>query len=233
VGVEAGTTFFGRSQVVDPLGTVLAQGDDASETLIYAEVDLELARQKTKEPGEGQYAVRLFADRRPELYGPLTEGAWEAGRRLPDDRPTVAGTVYESDATIEPHVYRALRRAIGWSDPALSDADLRAALARTWNVVVRNGDRVVGIGRLLDDGALYATIWDMIVDPECQRRGIGRAILDALLARASARTIVALVATPHGRPLYESMGFALESNGSVGMLMRPGDGVLPPVGEVR
>lgn len=133
------------------------------------------------------------------------------------------GIVYESDATIEPHVYRALRRAIGWSDPALDDATLGAALDCTWNVAACSGDRVVGIGRLLDDGALYATIWDMIVDPEYQRRGIGRAILKVMLARASARTIVALVATPAGRPLYESMGFALESNGSVGLLLRPGD----------
>lgn len=133
-----------------------------------------------------------------------------------------AGTVYEQDASIEPRTYRALRRAIGWFDPALDDASLGAALDRTWNVVARNDDRVVGIGRLLDDGALYATIWDMIVDPDYQQRGVGRALLDLMLARAAARTIVALVATPHGRPLYESVGFALESNGSVGMLMRPG-----------
>jgi predicted amidohydrolase len=73
VGVENGTTFFGCSQVVDPFGTVLALAGDSGESLLVAEVDLELAREKTKEPGEGQYAVRLFADRRPELYGPLTD----------------------------------------------------------------------------------------------------------------------------------------------------------------
>ncbi|MEP6812686.1 MAG: carbon-nitrogen hydrolase family protein [Actinomycetota bacterium] len=80
VGVERGTTFFGSSQVVDPFGTVIALADDTGESLILAEVELELAREKTKEPGEGEYAVRLFADRRPELYGPLAEGSWEAGR---------------------------------------------------------------------------------------------------------------------------------------------------------
>ena len=73
VGTESGARFFGRSQVVDPLGTVVAQADDASESLIVADIDLELARNKTKEPGAGQYAVRLFSDRRPELYGPITK----------------------------------------------------------------------------------------------------------------------------------------------------------------
>jgi predicted amidohydrolase len=80
VGSEGGATFFGCSQVVDPFGAVIALADDAGESLIVADVDLELAREKTKEPGAGQYAVRLFADRRPELYGSLAEGAWEPGR---------------------------------------------------------------------------------------------------------------------------------------------------------
>jgi predicted amidohydrolase len=75
VGVEAGTAFYGCSQIVDPFGTVIALADDASESLIVADIDLALAREKTKEPGEGQYAVRLFADRRPELYGPLADGS--------------------------------------------------------------------------------------------------------------------------------------------------------------
>ena len=45
--------------------------------------------------------------------------------------------------------------------------------------------------------------------------------LERLLARASRRTIVALVATPSGRPLYEEYGFRTEDSGSVGMLLRP------------
>ena len=83
VGSEGGATFFGCSQVVDPFGAVIALADDAGESLIVADVDLELAREKTKEPGAGQYAVRLFADRRPELYGSLAEGVSEPGRSGP------------------------------------------------------------------------------------------------------------------------------------------------------
>lgn len=72
VGTEGGTTFFGRSQIIDPLGRVLAEADETEQALLVADVDLELARQKTKQPGDGEYAVRLFADRRPELYGEIT-----------------------------------------------------------------------------------------------------------------------------------------------------------------
>jgi GNAT superfamily N-acetyltransferase len=127
----------------------------------------------------------------------------------------------EAGTRLEVAEYRRLRAAIGWRTPPVDDATLQAALDRTWNVVAREGDEIVGLGRLLDDGALYATVWDMIVVPEAQRRGIGTAILERLLERAAERTIVALVATPAGRPLYERFGFRSESDGSVPMLLRP------------
>ncbi len=117
--------------------------------------------------------------------------------------------------------YCRFREAVGWVQPPVHHAELQGALDATWNVVAREDGELVGIGRLLDDGALYATIWDMIVLPGQQRHGVGRAILERLLARASRRTIVALVATPSGRPLYEEYGFRTEDSGSVGMLLRP------------
>lgn len=69
-GTEAGTTFFGWSQIIDPLGRRLAEAG-ADVAVATAELDLELARAKTKAPGSGGYHVSLFADRRPELYEPL------------------------------------------------------------------------------------------------------------------------------------------------------------------
>jgi predicted amidohydrolase len=70
-GDERGTTFFGWSQIVDPGGRRIAQAGD-EETVVVADLDLDLARAKTRRPGEGGYQVRLFDDRRPELYGPVT-----------------------------------------------------------------------------------------------------------------------------------------------------------------
>jgi 5-aminopentanamidase len=69
-GREQGTTFFGWSQIVDPGGRRLAEAGDRPE-VITAQLELELARAKTKEPGDGDYSVRLFGDRRPDLYAPL------------------------------------------------------------------------------------------------------------------------------------------------------------------
>ena len=72
VGKERWAEFCGRSQIVDPHGTRLAEADEAEETLLVADVELEKARDKDYViPGD--YELYLFGDRRPELYGLLVE----------------------------------------------------------------------------------------------------------------------------------------------------------------
>jgi predicted amidohydrolase len=70
-GTERGTSFFGWSQIVDPGGRRIAQAGE-EPTVVVADLDLDLARAKDRRPGDGGYEVRLFDDRRPELYGPVT-----------------------------------------------------------------------------------------------------------------------------------------------------------------
>ena len=130
-------------------------------------------------------------------------------------------TNLEAGARIDVADYLRLRDAVGWRSAALDDAAVQAALDRTWNVVAREDGAVVGLGRLLEDGAFYGTIWDVIVVPEAQRRGIGTAILERLLEQAGERSIVALVASPAGKPLYERYGFTSDDGRGVAMLMRP------------
>ena len=130
-------------------------------------------------------------------------------------------TELEDDARLEAADYLRLREAVGWRSVDCDAAVLQNALDLTWNVVAREEGEVVGIGRLLDDGAFYATVWDVIVLPEAQRRGIGTAILERLLERAAGRSIVALVASLAGRPLYERYGFTSDDGRGVAMLMRP------------
>ena len=121
---------------------------------------------------------------------------------------------------LAPAEYRRLRAATGWPDPALDDAALGETLGATWNVTARADDgALVGMGRLQDDG-LYASIWDMIVLPDQRRQGIGRELLDRMLARCRGRSLVALVATPYGAPMYRAAGFSEESRGSIALFRR-------------
>jgi GNAT superfamily N-acetyltransferase len=117
--------------------------------------------------------------------------------------------------------YRALRADAGWSAPRASDEQLERALASSWNVCARTGrGELVGMGRLIEDGAVYASLWDMIVRSDHRRRGVGSAILEALMRRAGDRDLVSLVATELGAPLYRRAGFAERSRGSTAMVWR-------------
>ncbi len=72
VGVERGTRFIGRSQVVSPDGKFIAQADGESETILYAEIDVRQARQKKVIFEPGVFELDPVGGRRPELYGDLT-----------------------------------------------------------------------------------------------------------------------------------------------------------------
>lgn len=119
--------------------------------------------------------------------------------------------------------YLRLRRDAGLSPRTEKQAT--AALPGSWAVchVVADNGEVVGMGRLLGDGGWYFHVVDMAVLPAHQRRGLGDAILGALLDRVRAEApgaYVNLLADPPGRRLYERHGFAETAPESVGMALR-------------
>jgi predicted amidohydrolase len=72
-GNERGYSFAGRSKIVGPSGKAISQASADKEEIIYGEIDLEQARQKHLTTIPGEYEVDRFKDRRPELYGKITE----------------------------------------------------------------------------------------------------------------------------------------------------------------
>jgi predicted amidohydrolase len=83
VGKERGATFAGRSKIVDASGKTLSMASTGREEIIYGEVDLELARTKHLAIQPGQHEVDRLKDRRPELYGAITEPVTRRKPRLP------------------------------------------------------------------------------------------------------------------------------------------------------
>lgn len=73
VGQERGGRYLGRSLIVGPDGEVLAQAGKEEEALLVADMDLARADRKHRAFIPGEYEIDLHADRRPELYGPLTD----------------------------------------------------------------------------------------------------------------------------------------------------------------
>jgi predicted amidohydrolase len=64
---EHGTEFLGKSQIVDPLGEVVASAERA-DALLVAAVDLQRARDKTITFEKGEFELSPWRDRRPASY---------------------------------------------------------------------------------------------------------------------------------------------------------------------
>jgi len=73
VGVERGRPFIGRSQIVAPSGEVLIEASGTDEVILYADLDLDQARQKRIVNEPGAWELDITGDRRPELYSILTQ----------------------------------------------------------------------------------------------------------------------------------------------------------------
>jgi len=73
VGTERDFTFIGRSRICAPSGETLAAGSPTEEEILYAEIDPEQARHKRVVRVPGKHAIDRLADRRPDMYGLLTQ----------------------------------------------------------------------------------------------------------------------------------------------------------------
>jgi len=73
VGVERGFRFIGNSRICDPSGRVLAGAPHTDEAILFADIDLERARNKHVVRVPGKHEIHRFDDRRPEMYGRIAK----------------------------------------------------------------------------------------------------------------------------------------------------------------
>lgn len=88
-----------------------------------------------------------------------------------------------------------------------------------FNVSAIYKGEVIGMGRLVGDGAMYWYLQEIIVLPEYQGKGIGRKIVNRLIEYIKDASIpgtgveVGLTAVKGKEPFYEKMGFSCGSSG--------------------
>jgi ribosomal protein S18 acetylase RimI-like enzyme len=125
-------------------------------------------------------------------------------------------TISPTPPTPAEHMH--LRAAAGLSPRAL--VPVAHGLAHSVHILTaRQPDGVpVGMVRCIGDGALFLQIVDMCVEPAFQRHGIGKRMLDEMLAWIDANApdaYLCLLAMGPAQELYRSRGF-VETRG-VGM----------------
>jgi GNAT superfamily N-acetyltransferase len=140
---------------------------------------------------------------------------WNYGAALPHpvSRVSDVSNVYYTQAGVYTASYIPLAERVR---PMQYEArKVRSALARTTNIGAWDGARLVGVVRVLSDGYTFSAIADILVDPEYQRRGIGRSLMQHALA-VTADSRLSIAAQPHCIGFFERVGC---ERGSTGFLM--------------
>lgn len=116
--------------------------------------------------------------------------------------------------------YLMLRSVAGLS--RFSEQSARQGLPGSWYaVVVRQGETVVGMGRIIGDGGCFFQVTDIAVHPDHQGKGLGKRIMAALMdqfrANAPASAYISLMADVPADRLYAQYGFKCTAPQTVGM----------------
>ena len=107
--------------------------------------------------------------------------------------------------------YLQLFETTGWNNAYRADAaQLVQALQHSFYLIAAyENDALVGVGRVISDGVLYAMVYDMIVAPSHQGRGIGTKILGRLVGKCRTAGIreIQLFSARGKAPFYRKRGF--------------------------
>jgi predicted N-acetyltransferase YhbS len=115
--------------------------------------------------------------------------------------------------------YREFRAQAGWG--AIVEEIARQTIsAACYTVTLRRQGKLIGLARVMGDGALYFFLADLIVDPHLRGEGLGdrlmRAVTDYFDRCAKPGATIALIPLPGGESFYERFGFARCPGGPFG-----------------
>ena len=97
--------------------------------------------------------------------------------------------------------------------------ELAIAIANSQPVVtVWDCDRLIGHARATGDGIYRATIWDVVIDPDYRGAGLGRKLVQIVLAHPNICHVERVyLMTTHQQEFYKHIGF--EQNASTTLVL--------------
>ena len=113
--------------------------------------------------------------------------------------------------SISAEEYLGLRQAVGWSVFPLEQAE--SGLQNSHVICFRDKEKAVALGRVIWDHGYSVLISDVIVAPEYQGQGLGRKLMEAIMAylrsllKPGYRIMISLMAAENKQGFYKKFGF--------------------------
>lgn len=103
------------------------------------------------------------------------------------------------------------RQAGWWSDADDADLAVRIVSGSFLFAAALKGTKMIGMGRVISDGASDAYIQDVTVDPALRGRGIGSQLVKMLIEKLESLGIgwIGLIAEKNSHPFYTPLGFKI------------------------
>lgn len=93
--------------------------------------------------------------------------------------------------------------------------DIFAGMFKNSNLVISawDGERLVGVARMLTDFSYVAYLADLAVDTAYQRQGIGKRLIAETRQRLGPECMIVLLAAPKANDYYPRLGFEANPRG--------------------
>ena len=134
--------------------------------------------------------------------------------------------IFSTDRDLDLYELEELCNAVGWARRPIRK--VRKAIQHSYLVVTmweQRGPRrrLVGFSRATSDHAFNATIWDVVVHPDFQGRGLGKELMKQMIKKLRSEDIsnVTLFADPQVVEFYKGLGFMPDPEGIKGMFWYP------------
>ncbi|KAJ8465828.1 hypothetical protein OPV22_028380 [Ensete ventricosum] len=152
--------------------------------------------------------------------------------------PVASAAFTVSDGELETRGFRVRRSSDDLDVAALNDVFARVGFPRrdpdrlrralghgsvVWVEEAKRGGgpgKPVAFARATGDGVFNAVVWDVVVEPSLQGMGLGRAVMERLVAELRHKGVsnIALYAEPRVVGFYRPLGFAADPDGIKGMV---------------